>query len=577
MQTDARSPIDLSANTVGVVQPNGEPRRIGQPGTRRFWSRPWFWGFAIALGFSGWGMRTVGAYNVIETDAARHAMNGVFLRDLIASGQFTNAVAYARNYYAHLPALSLPYHPPLFPLIEALFCALFGVSIFSVRLAVAVMVGVSALTLFGLILKTHRSAWIAAFSTITFFCLPESLWLSADVMLEFPTLAFTLLALYCLQAVDREFSVRRALCFGVLAGAAVWAKQFAVFLGAVPFLYLIIRRRWRLFLKPGIWVSAGVFGAIVAALIALSIPVHGAGVNQAIPAAPIPLYLAYFRLFLRNVAFYATHYREVAGMVGLILLALPPLAVAVTFWRKGRDVSAEPDRDGGSPTFWDESVVYLAWTITSLGVLFLLRPYATRYLFLTHPAIIVLGFGSLFRLAQRLPGGKQTARAAALLLTAFAALQFPLRTAFLHGPEDVARALAPARGVRILYCGGTDGAFVLNYRVAHAGLDSTIISGDKLPNTIFDSPAFEQFAHDYGVNYIVLEDAAGWRRPWRKLIDEPLPTMVLERRTQLVSSTSRWNGSLQVYRFTNPSPQPKSDLAMRMFMIGGTMDFKLSR
>jgi len=78
------------------------------------------------------------------------------------------------------------------------------------------------------------------------------------------------------------------------------------------------------------------------------------------------------------------------------------------------------------------------------------------------------------------------------------------------------------------------------------------------------------------VNYIVLEDAFGWRRPWRKLIDAPLSTMVLEQRTGLVSSTSRWNGSLQIYRFTNPSPTPKTDLAMRMFMIGGTMDFKLN-
>lgn len=520
-------------------------------------------------------MRTVGGYNVIETDAARHAMNGVFLHDLIASGSFTHAVGYARNYYAHLPALSLPYHPPLFPLIEALFYSLFGVSIFSARLAVAVTVGVSALALFGLILKTHRSGWIAALSTITFLCLPESLWLSSDVMLEYPTLVFTLLAIYCLQPVDREYTIRRALCFGVLAAAAVWTKQFAVFLGLVPFVYLIILRRWKLFLKPGIWISTGVFGALVVALMSLSIPVNGAGINQAIPAAPIPMYLAYYRLFLRNATFYATHYREVTGLVGLVLLALPPLALGIALWRRGSDGPATQNEDG-SPTFWSESVLYLAWALTSLGVLFLLRPYATRYLFLTHPAIIVLGYGSLFRIVGRLPGGTRTAVAAGLVVTVFALLQFPLRTAYLHGPEDVARALAPARGVRILYCGGTDGTFVLNYRIAHAGLDTTIISCDKLPNTIFEPPVFEQFAHDYGVNYIVLEDAFGWRRPWRKLIDAPLSTMVLERRSNLISSTSRWNGSLQIYRFTNPSPTPKSDLAMRMFMIGGTMDFKLN-
>src|SRR5256885_714708 len=69
----------------------------------------------IALGFGAWSLRTVGPYNIAETDAARHAMNGAFLHDLIASGKFSDVMGFARNYYAHLPALSIPYHPPLFP------------------------------------------------------------------------------------------------------------------------------------------------------------------------------------------------------------------------------------------------------------------------------------------------------------------------------------------------------------------------------------------------------------------------------------------------------------------------------
>jgi hypothetical protein len=201
-------------------------------------------------------------------------------------------------------------------------------------------------------------------------------------------------------------------------------KQFAVFLGVVPFVYLILLRRWRLFFKPGIWISTGVFGALVAVLMSLSIPVNGAGVTQAIPAAPIPMYLAYYRLFLRNATFYVSHYREVTGVVGLILLALPPLALAMALWRRGSDAPDTKDEDG-SPTFWSESVLYVAWVLASLVVLFLLRPYATRYLFLTHPATIVLAYGSLFRIARRLPGGKRTAVAAGMIITLYALLQFP--------------------------------------------------------------------------------------------------------------------------------------------------------
>jgi hypothetical protein len=207
--------------------------------------------------------------------------------------------------------------------------------------------------------------------------------------------------------------------------------------------------------------------------------------------------------------------------------------------------------------------------------LFLLRPYATRYLFFTHPALIVLGYGSLFRLASMLPGGRKTAIAAGCLVTLIPIVQFPHRTQFLHGPEEAAHALATLRPSRILYCGGTDGTFILHYRIAHADLDTTIITGDKLPNAIFEPAAFDQFAHDYGVQYVVIEDAVGWQRPWRQFIGSPLPTMIPEQQFDLVSSTERWQGKLHIYRFTNPSPNPKSELAMRMFIFGGSMDFRL--
>jgi hypothetical protein len=205
----------------------------------------------------------------------------------------------------------------------------------------------------------------------------------------------------------------------------------------------------------------------------------------------------------------------------------------------------------------------------------MLRPYATRYLFFTYPTLIVLGYGSLFHLARLLPGGRQIGLAAASALTVLAVFQFPHRIKFLHGPEEAAALLANTGATRILYCGGTDGNFILNYRLAHPGLDTTIIACDKLPNAMFTPANFEKFANEYGVQYVVIEDAAGWHGRWTGLASH-LPTMVLERQFDLASSTDRWVGNLRVYRFTNPSPHPRGDLAMRMFMIGGTMDFDLA-
>ena len=520
---------------------------------------PWRWGLAIALLFACWGLRTSGGYNVIETDAARHAMNGVFLRDLIFQGAIARPISFAHTYYAQLPALSMPYHPPMFPLIEAGFYTIFGVHVLAARLAVAFSLATAALGLFLLVWRTHGSTLLAAVSTITFLCLPEALWVGSDVMLEFPALAFAIWAIYCLHSVQERFPIRRALAFALLAGAAVWTKQLTVFLGAAPALYLLLAGRWRLCFKSAIWVATGVFCAMVAALASLSSSVHGAGVNQAIPAAPIPMYLAYYRLVVRNAIFYAQHYQTVTGPAGLILMAALAAALVLGLYRRKQEA------------------LYFSWAVTSLGVLFLLRPYATRYLFFTYPALIVLGYVGLTRIVERFTGGQRPAIAAALVVAALAAVQFPYRTAYLHGPDEAARVLAPAGARRILYCGGTDGNFILNYRVNRAGLDTTIITGDKLPAATFAPGRLEQFAHDYGVQYIVLETASGWQGPWTPLIAEPPPDMVLERRIPMSSSTERWNGDLRIYRFTNPSPEPKNDLAMRMFMIGGTMDFELGR
>jgi hypothetical protein len=560
MQTSTK--VDLKGATgpggQGNVQSSG--RTAGEM-TRPFQRQEWLGCAIIALCFAGWGLRSVGGYNIIETDAARHAMNGVFLRDLVASGHFTDVLPFARAYYAHLPALSMPYHPPLFPLIEAVFFAIFGVNALAARLAIGLTVFLSGVILFRLAHASNRSLTLAAVSTVTFLCLPEALWLGADVMLEFPALVFTLLAIYCLQGADNEFTMKRALAYALLASAALWTRQQMIFLGAVPFGYFLLLGRWRVFLRAPLWVSAGLFGGSVAALSALSLPFHGAGVNQAIPsAAPHHHNSTYIELLFRNLQFYFDGYPKVVGPAGVLLI----LALLVTLALR----------------LYDRKVValYGSWIVSSLAVLMLIRPIATRYLFFTYPALIVLGYAGLMHIVERFSGSRRWAVVAAAILAAIALVQFPYRTQYLHGPEEAARVLAGTDATRILYCGGTDGNFIFNFRAQQKDLRTTIIMGDKLPPSLFAGAALEEFAHDYGIQYIVLEDAQGVlaKRPWVRLMNTPPPSMIAERDVPLTSS-DRWNGLLRIYRFTNPSPTPKDYLSMRMFTIGGTMDFKLRK
>jgi 4-amino-4-deoxy-L-arabinose transferase-like glycosyltransferase len=525
----------------------------------------WLWALVIALLFAGWGLHTVGYNNIVDTDGARHAMNGAFIHDWIVRGHYSDLLYpsgilhFAKRYYCHLPALSMPYHPPLFPAVEAVFFFLFGVNVFAARLAIAIAVALSAVGLFRLVVATWGSIAVAAFSTITFLSLPYVLWLGSDVMLEFPALVCVVLAIRCLANVDEKYSLKSALLFAVLAGAAVWTKQQTVFLGAVPFFYIALIGRWRLFLKPAIWISSAVFLAMVGALSMLSLPVHGAGVNQVMQSTH-----GHGSVFMRNLVFYIRSYPGTAGPSGMVLLAAFAAALAGGLIRRR------------------SAALYASWAISCLLVLLILGPFSARYLFFALPPMIVLGYASLHAIAIRWPAARLWgAGASTIVLLLALAFGSTASVAFMRGPDEAARQLASAAPHRILYCGGTDGNFIFSYRAHRSPMDTIILAGDKLPATVFTPAGLEEFARRYGVEYIVLEHAPGLRprfkHPWEPLFETPPPSAVPWMDVPLASSDSRWNGLLRIYRFTNPAPATDDELTMRMNMIGGSMSFAIGR
>src|SRR5207302_10496406 len=127
--------------------------------------------YSLALVFFLFALRGAGQTDVIDTDAARHAMNGAFLYDLVRTGNWLHPVAYSKIYYAQYPALSMPYHPPLFPAMEAIFFAIFGVKLLTARLLVAVCAGLSAALLYRLVNVTLGGPMLAACVTIASFSL----------------------------------------------------------------------------------------------------------------------------------------------------------------------------------------------------------------------------------------------------------------------------------------------------------------------------------------------------------------------------------------------------------------------
>ncbi len=502
--------------------------------------------YVLAAFFAAWGLRGLSSACPVDPDAARHAMNGVFLHDLVQSGKLAHPVQYAKAYFSRLPALSLPYHPPLFPAIEALFFFGLGVNLLAARLAIAVMAAASVVFLTKLLLATHRSHAVALGSAFVFFSLPSVQRVSCDVMLEIPALLFALWAVWLLRDLETGFTMRHALAFALAGGAAVWTKQNTLYLGLVPFLYAAIARRWAVLRERAIWIGSALFGCFFAVLTALS-AAAGASGNPRWSHAGI------LEIVRHNIGFYLGALRDEFGTIGagVILLAL---AAAVLKPKKG---------DG----------LYGAWALAVFALVVVLPPYDSRYLIFAYPALIALGLIALQRLAARPLGLERAWVVPGVAAGMLFAINISTPASMLLGPSQAAAAIMPRGPHRILYCGHANGGFIFRVRTLDSNMRVAVVRGDKLPDSALSPEGFEKFAHDYGIQYVALEHTSV-KRTWDWLYGAPPPSLRPAGEFSLASTDPLANGRLRVFRFMNPSPAPASVLDLRT-LTGGSVQADL--
>jgi|694.fasta_scaffold21744_6 hypothetical protein len=144
------------------------------------------WLFCILLHWNNDGLWFQG-------DAPRHAVNGLFLRDLIHEG-LSNPVEFARSYYARYPVVTASRYPPLFYMIEAIAFEVFGASA-TVAKGVVQLFGL--ITGFYLLISIRR--WIsptAGIAASLLFLMPGMISWNNAVMLNVPALCLAVVSLY---------------------------------------------------------------------------------------------------------------------------------------------------------------------------------------------------------------------------------------------------------------------------------------------------------------------------------------------------------------------------------------------
>lgn len=497
---------------------------------------PWL----LAIFFACWSMRGVQSNNVADFDAPRHALNGAFILDMVRQGKLAHPVRYGYSYYAHLPALSLPYHPPIFPAFEAVFYAILGVNVFAARLAVAIATLAAFMLLYHLVLKSHRSRLLAAIVAGTFFALPEVQNLCSTVMLEIPALVFVLAALlFAIPDVD-AFQSPRSIWFAVFAVTAIWTKQ-TVFLLPLPLIYVLISRKWRLLRTLYFWMTILLIATSVGALALSGLAIQWNSINQSWAKRGVLDHL------MHNWQYYLRY--SLPG-IGLVLICLLTQRLAGEREQQGADR------------------LYLAWLIAASLVLLIAPAYSERYLFFAIPPLLVLMYAALFRIGRRFLARRAAVLPPILVCSMFVLPSLRTEPKYLHGPFEAAHFVESQNYRRVLYCGEIgNGAFIFAIRQEDPSLSKIVIRGDKLPATTFEPKQLAVFLQRYGVQSVIFE-RTGRPEPWDSLHAESL-TFLSQERNFAMSGTELPNDSaLKVYRVANPSTVPENSLQLPISVLG---------
>jgi 4-amino-4-deoxy-L-arabinose transferase-like glycosyltransferase len=260
------------------------------------------------------------ASSFFDPDEPAHYVNSLFLGDWIRAG-LPSPMAFARDYYAHFPKLSIGHWPPgWYALLTPVFATV-RPSPFAALALSAFVAGLPG----GLILWSARrmGLWrVGLVVTAAYLILPLVLDGARRFLLDQPvTLVVGLAAIAWVRATERPGWVR-FLIFAVLAAYAPLVKGNGALIALVPAIDIALGRRWRLLREPALWGSAVLAMAIVGPWYWLSFKISAGGFNYA-PG------LGYARLAL------AANWNAILANVGWSGVALAAIGTAAAWAGRG--------------------------------------------------------------------------------------------------------------------------------------------------------------------------------------------------------------------------------------------------
>ena len=392
------------------------------------------------------------------SDAPRHALNGAFVKDLIAQHPLRDPAVWAMDYYLRYPSLTILFYPPLFYLVEAAVFAVLGVTHFAAQATVSLFVAGLGLSAYGFA-RLLLPRWSALGVALLAMGAPEvTLW-GRQVMLDVPAFAVLVGAAWAFARYCSGGRPRLLHGAVLLLLAAAYIKIDALFLAPALVATLFIARGPAMLRDRHVWL-AGMLGVAGLAPIALLTLKFGQTNLQSVAGRQGDLSL----LSTQAWTFYA---RLLPAQLGGVAAVLGVTGLGLLTWR----------RPAGVPGWM--AVLLLLWLVVGYAAFSAIGVREPRH---TLMILFPLMLGAALALHRVLPTAY--AQAGTLLLGggtfifSLALVAVPTVAGYAAVADYVAAHAGP--DAVVLFSGYRDGNFVFDLRTHEGRRDIATVRADKL-------------------------------------------------------------------------------------------------
>jgi hypothetical protein len=236
--------------------------------------------FLLALVALGLAMTLLHALDsgLSGSDEGSHFLNGYLIWSYLTEALGRNPLAYATDFYAHYPKISIGHWPPLYYVfLGALFFVLPHVPM-AFLIVNLVVSATPALIVGRWLLPILGRPW-ALLGGLLCIALPISLANSSRLMLDQALAAICMLAAALWSTYSRQRSLSWALGFALVAAAAILTKGNGWLLVMFVPIHVALTGRWSLLWRPATSVAAALALALVGAWTVATYKISSDGFN----------------------------------------------------------------------------------------------------------------------------------------------------------------------------------------------------------------------------------------------------------------------------------------------------------